>query len=36
MQGTLSAAKWYRYSYVNNLMTAYISGTARFPGAAHQ
>lgn len=36
IQGTLSAAKWYRFSYVNNTMTAYISGTARFTGAAHQ
>ena len=27
MQGTLSAAKWYRVSYVNNTTTAYISGT---------
>lgn len=26
-QGTLSAAKWYRVSYVNNTTTAYISGT---------
>ena len=27
MQGMLTAAKWYRVSYVNNATTAYISGT---------